>query len=209
MDELVNIRRIQHQKYLRENWLPIFFQKYRKLFDKKNRAAIIIYRFFKKYFFHQVLNLTIEELNGIPGLFRLRIKLTEQNLSNPNLITKKIDQKLMTNNKTKPSLEEKIISEIMEKSLGEYLFENAIEDENDILTSITFEESISFWVCIDLRIYGPNPNLEIYMLDTPYYLTKFQMEKIKNTWFKINGNSSDSIKYLQNFEFNKALSKDL
>ena len=42
MDPIAKLRQEKHMEYRRQNWLPIFFEKYKLLFDKKNRASKVI-----------------------------------------------------------------------------------------------------------------------------------------------------------------------
>lgn len=90
MDQLEQIRLERHRKYKTDTWLPYFFNKYTKYFTKEYKAVNQIIRFIKKYILHPTIN--EEELMCIPGIYRYRIKINNENLNNPNDIKQhKID----------------------------------------------------------------------------------------------------------------------
>jgi ribosomal protein S19 len=63
-------------------------------------------------------------------------------------------------------------------------------------------------VCLDLRVYGPDPYQPIYIADIVYYLSKPQIRRVQDAWNKVNGKTRESMRYMQDFEYYKALAKD-
>jgi hypothetical protein len=81
MDQLEKLRLEKHKEYLRRTKLPQFFEKYKKYFTSEYKAAKIITSFVKKNYLHEVVN--PEALSYIPGIYRMRIKLSDSNLVQP------------------------------------------------------------------------------------------------------------------------------
>lgn len=108
----------------------------------------------------------------------------------------------------------------MKKSIGELKSEN-MDDINKQLIDYTIKESLSeqnsnqnseqseidFYVIIDLRVYGPNPEKPIYIETVPFYLNERQIKIVKNLWNKIN-NIDKSNNFFQNVEYIKSSYKD-
>ena len=86
MDQLEQIRIEKHKEYLRRTWLPEFFEKYKPYFDQETKAKKIIYRFIKKYGIPDVIN--PEHLEHIPGIFRVRLKITNETRKRDKKYTK-------------------------------------------------------------------------------------------------------------------------
>ncbi|AYV77012.1 MAG: hypothetical protein Barrevirus7_19 [Barrevirus sp.] len=84
MNQLEQIRIEKHKEFLRKSWLPQFFEKYKQLFLIKAQTRIS--RAIRKYLLPDVINM--EALDYVPGLFRMRVKLSPENLVNP------LDQKV-------------------------------------------------------------------------------------------------------------------
>ncbi len=81
MDQIAQIRQQKHKEYLRQTWLPEFFEKYKPFFDLEAKAQRTIIRAIKKHYLPEVAN--SEFLEYIPGIYRMRIKLTPDNLVLP------------------------------------------------------------------------------------------------------------------------------
>lgn len=225
MDELSRIRKEKHNDFLRANWLPEFFKKYREIFE--NKKIISMQRLIRKNILFEVINEDI--VNFIPGLFRKRIKLTEKNLVRPvtdlvkkNNIPKPIIDDDNIQNAIKESEKEynenfeKELSKILEKSIqdnnfvdyDDYILNQVVEDSYKIIDNtpvgspnLLRYENLKMGVCLDLRIYGPDPYQPIIIFDTHYYLNNEQIKEIKKIWNKINPATNAGIIYKQNLEF--------
>jgi len=187
MNQLDLIRYEKRQEYLRKTWLPTFFLKYSKIFDKKNRIIEKFIRFIRETYFKPVCNLTQTEINDIPPIYRYRLSLTDANLLN------EIEDSLITED------------QILEYSLMEY------EKEYNKNIQKTLNESINqkYNVLIDLRIYGPNPDIPIIINELIFYLDNKQKIDLIKQWNKVNPDTTSGHIYIQKLEFYKSLSKDL
>lgn len=168
---IIQVRKQKHIEYKKKIWLPQFIEKYKWLLHPKLIAIRRIQRFLRNRFFIHPINLTKDQLDDIPGIYRLRIKFNKENITDI-----------------------KHNEDDLEKALRESLIIH-IEEYKNIQTD---------YICLDLRIYGQDPTLPIYIADIPYYLTQIQINKIKRLWNKIN-----SLIFQQDYEYYKCLSKDM
>lgn len=116
-------------------------------------------------------------LETIPGKFRLRLHMTELN-------TFPLD-------------------------VQKNIFNNAIKDSDIpqiIIESLKESYKPLYWIVIDLRTYGPYPELEIYTPDQILYLTEDQISKVKEVWNRVNPESSNGIRFQQMLDSSKSLS---
>ena len=60
-------------------------------------------------------------------------------------------------------------------------------------------------VCIDLRVYGPDPEQPIYINEQPYYFNLLQINKVKKEWEKVKPGSTT----VQEIEFLKSMAEDI
>lgn len=164
--------KIQRQKYLHD--------KYKNLleFDPTKRSASRIVNAVKRYILHDPIN--IDQQNTIPGLFRLRLLMSELN---------------------------KFPLDIQRDIL------NNISQGHDTVTTNSLIQSFKdstalYWIVIDLRIYGPYPEIPIQLdnSDKVLYLSDEQINKVKSTWDKINPNSISGIRFQQMLDSSKTLS---
>lgn len=255
-NQLDEIRKIRHLDFMRKKWLPYFLEKYKDFLHPKRLAAIKIQRFIRKHILKPVINISEEQLNNIPGVYRLRLKLTEKNRIKPTNQTNEDNSKiklfhqngLFKNdpeiykaikipfhdsitfnnirfivddigkddeiNKIIRMIDEYEIQQELQNSLEEYHQMEEKQLKNTILESLKQydqnkeNEDGFFYVCIDLRIYGPNPYQPIYIIDIPYYLNNQQIEYVQKIWRKIDPNTPTGIRFHQNLEFQKSLIKD-
>ena len=312
MNQVEEIRRLQKINYLKKTWLPNITKKYTKYFSPENIAARRICKFMKKHLLPEVINLSQEQLDYIPGLFKIRFKFNETNLEMPikvkksepvndfykyeftsydcknnsnyesqisNYLNKQnniyshikheqnndfniksqddydlaIKQSLMNYNDNYENEVETVIQLSLD-SYDNHFNDNHFNDKNvnqndniykeDILDlseesqmdlavmesmkTGKFNENLDiddelqkaldfslgkniiklddqgFYICLDLRIYGPDPYKEIYIGDKIYYLNENQIKKIKNAWARVNPDSSAGIIYSQNIEYYKS-----
>lgn len=81
MNQLDQVRLEKHKEYRRQTWLPQFFEKYSKYFDPKTKALKVISKFVNQYVLPPVINQ--EHLEYIPGLYRVRLRFTDENIYPP------------------------------------------------------------------------------------------------------------------------------
>ncbi|MCJ7637934.1 MAG: hypothetical protein MUO21_10635, partial [Nitrososphaeraceae archaeon] len=153
MNQLEQIRIEKHKDFLRKTWLPTFFEKYKSLFDSEAKAQRMISIAVRKHYLPDVAN--SEFLEFIPGIFRMRIKLTSDNLFKPNQPVEEhfennesdssedftVTKKKKKSNKDKKD-NKNDIDQVIEESLKEYneKFDNqmdavlneSIKDNNDV-----------------------------------------------------------------------------
>ena len=159
--------------------------KYKKLFSDNAIAATKIQRFLRKYYLKKPSNKTKDEISSIPGLFRYRLSLSSSNLIKP------IDNISLNN---------------ISSSLGFTLDQNDIQLNKAIFYSLSLnnnEDNAKINILIDLRTYGPNPHLPIYINNIPYYLNDEQIILIKKIWNKVDPNTAQGIRTKQNLEYIK------
>lgn len=197
MDDLTRIRQQKHKDYLKESWLPQITEKYRKLSDPKTKATKTIIRFARNNYLYPVVN--DDMLDLIPGIFRCRVKLTLNHLFKPETIS--FDDINDNDNHLNVDLQD-----ILKESLKEY--EDEIQ-QNILNQSLIGDiEENGFYICIDLRDYGPNPNQPIYYDDVVYYLSNKQIKRINKLWNKVNPDTTCGIKLSQDLAYYKSVSYD-
>lgn len=222
MDQLAKIRLERHQEYLRQTWLPLFFDKYKCYFDQKYRASSLITKTIKKYMLPNVIN--DEMVEHIPGLYRFRVHLSNNNLNKPIHIVEDIKPGVPIINEyhdeiviaLKKSLKEhdelcdKEFAQVIDQSMQDMAFEDYDEY---VFKQIIIESGksleVAFYYCIDLRLFSLNFNQAIYVDNIEYYIDTEQINKIKILWDKINPDTNTGIKYHQNLEYQKSLSQDM
>ena len=80
--ELLNSIRLEKQReYKIKVWLPYFYDKYSKLLDKKQLARNKIAKILILKILPEVIN--PEVMDDIPGIFRYRVLITDENLKKP------------------------------------------------------------------------------------------------------------------------------
>lgn len=80
---ILEARKIRRVMYLRQSWLPTFITKYKGQYNKENNVKIVLRSFIKKYFLTNVINISKNEIVYIPGLFRKRILILDENEREP------------------------------------------------------------------------------------------------------------------------------
>jgi hypothetical protein len=233
MNQLQQIRLEKHKAYLRETWLPEFFEKYKPLFDEKRKAKRRIIHFIKKYGLPEVIN--PDNLEHIPGIYRIRLKLTDDQLVPP----KELDDKNPSDNDDSDvsnNIEDADLDQVLKESLNEYneqldkVLSESIKDNNDVdyeeyILNQAIAESLNnsndlsstpnqdapkkeiwgtLYYVIDIRDYIDHLDEPIYVYGDLYYFSDDQKNHIKKIWNKIN-----DLKYQQDFEYYKVLSQDI
>lgn len=113
-------------------------------------------------------------------------------------------------------LDDQILAQMMDESMIDFPEEKLeeverVEDEivQQIIEKSMKEDKPGVHVCIDLRVYGPDPYLPIYVGDTPYYLNPEQIEKVKMKWNQVNPETEAGEQFHQKMEYVKNMAKDM
>jgi hypothetical protein len=82
-----------------------------------------------------------------------------------------------------------------------------LEIQKDIPKHISNAYPIRYWIALDLRIYGPCPEMGIYItdIDQMFYLSREQIDKISRVWAKINPESTAGIRFQQMVDSSRTL----
>lgn len=185
-DQLNLYREEQKRKYeqqarqkIRSEYLRNKYSKLLELNPIKRSVSRIIYAV-KKHILPTPIN--EETLNSIPGRFRLRLQITELNSFEPEL------QKEIFRNAT-------------------HNYDNNMSQM--IIQSLKDSYAPLFWIVIDLRVYGPHPEMAINLpgCDHTLFLSGDQINKVVNMWNKINPDLSNGVRFQQMLDCSKALSE--
>ena len=142
------------------------------------------------------------------------MSLNENNKNTKEENNSDIDKVLMESLNTYNSEQDQLYLSAMLESENDYLnmdteinntANNEVNNGTNNAANNGANNDIKLWVCLDLRIYGPQPNKEICILDDTYYLSKEQIDKLKKLWYKIDPESSSGIINKQNRDYNKAV----
>ncbi|AGF85462.1 hypothetical protein QJ854_gp320 [Moumouvirus goulette] len=71
------------------------------------------------------------------------------------------------------------------------------------------DKTIIFTYCFDIRQLYPKKNQLIEIYGSYYFLQPQDHKKMDKLWKKVNNNTTESINFINNFEYQKALSKDM
>jgi len=74
---------------------------------------------------------------------------------------------------------------------------DAADDENE------------FYVCFDIRVFGPDPQQPLYFMELPYFFSLSQIDLIKQRWNKVNPDSSTGQQLEQEIEYMHNMATDL
>jgi hypothetical protein len=221
------IRRQKHLEYLEKTWLQTgFIDKYKNTLDtKEKKLRRDVARLLKQHYFPEVCNLTKEELDYIPGCFRKRVMLNNSNLKKP-VVTYKSDKEPNIDALMAFSINRSGVDDDYQKAVEESLMMSTLEesyvdfdnvDENIdleleqalILSMNTVSETSPVAACIDLRVYGPNPQQPIFVGQIEYYLNSEQINEVINSWAKIDESGSQGFRHNQMMEYYKSMAVDL
>lgn len=216
MNQLEIIRRERHIDYKLKTWFPYFTEKYSKYFTKQYKAAKRIGKFLKDNLFKNVIN--DDEMIYIPGIYRLRIQLDNNNLNKPI----KMNKPTIKNKESIFTIDDDIKLAI-DRSLSDFEITNKYDMEDNLEYYVDYDEylineiileshkieNISFYFCIDLRVYGRNPYEQICIDGRKYYLSDEQIKKVISEWNKVNPETSRGLQFTQNLEYYKSLSNDI
>lgn len=87
-------------------------------------------------------------------------------------------------------------------SFSEYQFDDDIEMQIAMMESMQIDENCeSVPVCIDLRIYGNNPDQPVNVNGINYYLDLEQQRIVINEWKKVDPESNAGINFVSNLEY--------
>jgi hypothetical protein len=226
MDQINEIRRQKHIDYLKKNWYPHFVNKYKSVLP-----ILKLQRYLKHHRFLIPKNLSSNEIKLIPGIYRLRLQLSDNNLKFPSTqplhsipqahtdypFISDFDRAILESNKDVEQSFDIQLSQAIQDSLN---YNNNDEDLDEYLLNQALIESMkqtnnnnglhnTFTVLLDLRIYGNEPTKPIIVDNKQYFLNNDQIQLVKTTWNKINHVSDASIKFYQTLELIKNVAKDI
>jgi hypothetical protein len=102
---------------------------------------------------------------------------------------------------------------LFEKALMDSLAEHVKPDDNDVNpikeTDDAADDENEFYVCFDIRVFGPDPQQPIYFMELPYFFSLSQMDLIRQRWNKVNPDSSTGQKLEQEIEYMHNMAVDL
>lgn len=174
-------------------------KKYSKLleFNKEVRDSWRLTNFIKKKVLFNVFNLTENEINSIPPIFRFRCYITELNESDVNEINE--------------------INEAFEIQMEAIKFENDSEIKQILLSSLMEEKSkqlceirksnksIKIPIMLDLSVYGPNPDIPVYFGDKLYELDETTKINITRSYSLTNPSTITGQRFTQMLNESKIL----
>ncbi|AYV76363.1 MAG: hypothetical protein Terrestrivirus5_185 [Terrestrivirus sp.] len=204
-------REEQRKKYERNTRKQYLIDKYSNLLilDSFNRSLHRIKYFTKKYVLRDVANKNSYKENKIPGLFTLRLQMTEFNLYTTDLQKSILDDINKGNETNRKQLIDEVTAGITEDVLKQAIIESLGLNNinNDITEKCPLIESKLFTVMIDLRIYGKIPDMPIFVLETDQtlYLTEEQKKYIAKIWNKIDPETTNGMRYQQMIDCSKSL----
>ena len=231
MNQLAQIRIEKHKEYLRQTWLPEFFEKYKPYFDKENKAKKNIYKFIKTYALPNVIN--EDHLQYIPGIFRVRLKITDDNLFKPIIEKKENSDEEEIKDPLDADLDQ-VINESLkeynqsyEQALNESIKDNHDVDYEEYILNQAIMESLNnnpdikienhqikkqkydpFYYVIDIREYIKDLTQPINIYGDTYYFSAKQSEYLQKLWHKLNPETDAGIQFHQNFAYYKTIYND-
>jgi hypothetical protein len=190
MSSLIEIRKLKHEKYVKDELMP---EVHDYILQKKNNSRShqnILSNYFQNKYFKKVDNLNDMEENLIPGFYKLRLLLTTN-----NLIKQEIPS--ITGHGAMIDFDSDIDGDLNNEYM-KYAIQESLE---------SFDDGIN--VLVDLRIYGPDPYQPLYFESLPYYFNFNQVNVIKKRWSIINPESDRGLQYTQDLEFMHDVAIDL
>jgi len=162
-NQLHDYRKKKQEEYEQMMRLKMIQEKYGNLMilNKKLLSIIRIQRYMRRHFFHEPINMS---LNEIPGLYRYRCKISQLNM---------ID------------------------------FLDEMDDDMiiSLMSSLDINEKNEYWIVIDLRIYGEDSNLPIYINDDKYHFLGIILPIYKYEFNKLPITIGETIR----FDFNQII----
>ena len=101
-------------------------------------------------------------------------------------------------------------------NIDNILFEQAIMESltkhikhSDDIDNANNEDENEFYVCFDIRVFGPDPQQPIYFMELPYYFSTWQMDLIRQRWNKVNPDTSTGQQTQQDIEYMHNMAVDM
>lgn len=162
--------------------------------NKSKRQEWILTNIVKKRILFEIWNLTNEEINEIPSIYRYRCYLYEPNddeLLNFNLM---FDQHIdAINNET-------------DSQIKKILLESFTDTKNlEFIQLIKSNRTQKIPIMLDLRIYGKEPTLPVVFGDKIFYLDDITKKHIKSSYEKINPLSIIGERFSQMIQHSKII----
>lgn len=181
------------KKEMRKEYLKIKYANLIEL-DFTKRMATRIVRFMKKYLFINPININHDDIEKIPGIFRFRCYVYDND--------SRIDE-----------IEHTFIEQLdvitccgEDAETTQILRESLLIDKNTKLQKLLASNSImKYSIMLDLQIYGIDANFPVSINDKTYKLDDFTKEKLKIAFNKINPSSLNGEKFIQMINHSKAL----
>ncbi len=196
--ELAEIRKAKHAAFIKKIHLPTLRDYIKNKKNKDNSAETTIYYGIKNMYFPEPINISSDELEFIPGIYRMRLKVGETNLIKP--VIESVNKATDYANSD--------IQNIINQSRREYEEKYQKELNNALKISINNDTNNTFNICIDLRIYGPDPQQPVYIADVPYYFSLEQINKIKKAWVFVNPSTALGIRTKTKLDFYQSMALD-
>lgn len=193
-NDLELYRKKKHMEYCKMQKEKQLKEKYASLIDlnKPRCAATRIVRFAKRHFFVEPLNLDSTEIKFIPPIYRFRCSVYIGDEM------KEIDSIYNARLAALESEEDEIMKSIMKESAE-------IEWKNDILLAKQNMNKIN--IMLDLRIYGMDPNIPVYLGEDIIELDIDTKNKIKKSYYKVIPDSPSLERFEQLVDWSKCLSQ--
>lgn len=205
MNMLQQIRWEQKRKYE-------LSKKYKDLLelDDIKRSVYKIHRFINRHILYECDNITKEQSDSISGMYKIRFKLNDSNLTIDK--PKPIDKTEKTLQMVLDASEKEYFDKINRDFIDIYEEDSEIKDiDNDIVEyvkNISAKDSL-ISVCLDLRTYSKDPMQPIYVNDIIYYLNKKQQLRLKEMWNKVDPETVKGLQFKQDLDYYKTVSYEL
>lgn len=163
-------------------------QKYGHLLELNDyvRKQWILTNFAKKYVLFDVCNLTQEEIDKIPPIYRYRCYVYEFDQEQMN----NIDNEFMENSK--------LIQLEPDSQIRRIMLESLIEQKTYQINSILKSNNIvKIPVMLNLELYGDIPKAPIFFNNNVYYLDAKTQEHVTNTFQLVNLSTRSGERYMQ------------
>lgn len=170
--------------------------KYSKLleFNKQTRDEWRLTNFVKKYVLFNVCNFSESEINEISGIYRFRCHVYEYD----EIELSEINQSYEIQKDAIDTETDQQLKQILQLSLED-------EKTKQIKNLSKSKKTIKLPVMIDLRVYGPNPDIPICIGDKIFYFDDKTKTNIERSFNLINPNSLSGDRFCQMLNVSKIL----
>ena len=207
MNMLQQIRWEQKRKYE-------LSKKYKDLLELDNvkRSVYKIHRFINRHILHECENITKEQIDSIPGIYRIRFKLNDSNLTTDKPKSKPAKTLQSILDESEKAYFDKINRELYEDFIDIYEEDTEMKDIDEDIVEYVMNMSAkdsSVNACLDLRTYGKDMSQPVYVNDKLYYLNHMQQNKLKKMWNKVDPETVKGLQFKQDLDYYKTVSYEL